>query len=68
MLPGVCPGVCSTSAGNAVRPMAKPSSALASGGATSGVATPIQLACISIMPSRCEILLVHQHRRAGEFS
>ena len=68
MLPGVCPGVCNTSAGSEARPMAKPSSALASGGATSGVGTPIQLACISIIPSRGEILLVHQHRSPGKFA
>ena len=46
------PGVCNTSAGREARPTAKPSSALASGGATSGVGTPSQPACISIMLSR----------------
>ena len=52
MLPGVCPGVWMISPGRAAKPTAIPSSALASGGVTSGVATPSQPACISIAPSR----------------
>ncbi len=51
MLPWVCPGVCMTSAGRAARPIFVRSSALASGGATSGVGTPSQPACISMAPS-----------------
>ena len=52
MLPGVCPGVWITSPGSAARPTVRPSSALASGGATSGVGTPIHPACISIALSK----------------
>ena len=50
--PAYVPGCVSLELAELPSPTVKPSSALASGGSTSGVGTPIQPACISIAPSK----------------